>query len=393
MSEDGESLGVAKEIVTGQPSVFTVGVVPKLTNGSLKICSLNSAIVVLLRAHPDIGNIISNAKQQHGTDGEQKKLVLEIEAVLASQQPTNLLGVKKCLSERHQNEESYSEGSTEGGYAVDALRHMLEDLHQECGSDGRFRHIRLATDDKGDPPKCPICRQNVESFSHQRPRDFTFLRWTPPEDGTVKLQRLMDKHEEMKAVSEAWARCLSCVEEVKVRAASELTGVPDKFFLESSNGATNTLGGLDDEVSWGGHVFEPTAVLHFEADQAHYYASVKEGGQWWRVDDFCGEPSTWRRKYSKRRGVLETGGRGLVIHRLDKHVLLVLLERKLQSEESVTQVCFGKHLNIQIVLYPFQKEQQPAQETESNISTTDSQVLKNTFFQRIFLENIVLPSG
>ena len=161
-------------------------------------------------------------------------------------------------------------------------------------------------------------------------------------DRPVKLQEVVDKLEETKSVSEAWTDCLSCGEQVKVRAVSELTEVPEKFFLESVNGATNTLGGSDEEVSWGGQVFEPTAVLHFEADQTHYYASVKEGDQWWRMDDFCGEPATWRRKYFKRRGVFETGGRGLVIHRLDQHVLLVLFERKMQPEEGETQVFFGK---------------------------------------------------
>ena len=335
--KDGELSGVAKESVPGQPSAFTVGVIPKLTNGSLKICSLNSAFVVLLRAHPDIGNMISNAKQQEGTDRGQKRLVLEVEAVLASQRPTDLQGVKRCLYERHQNEESYRERSTEGGYAVEALRHMLEDLYQECGGDGRFRHIRLASDDKGDPPKCPNCKRNVAGFSDQRPRELTFLRWTPPVDGTVKLQRLVDKYEEMKAISEAWTGCLSCGEEVKVRAVSELTEVPDKFFLESVNGATNTLEGLDDEVSWGGQVFEATGILHYREDQTHYYASVKQGDQWWMVDDFCGEPATWRRSYAKRRGVLETVGQGLLVHRLDKFVLLVLFERKMQLERD-TQV-------------------------------------------------------
>ena len=59
--------------------------------------------------------------------------------------------------------------------------------------------------------------------------------------------------------------------------------VPEKFFLESVNGATNTLGRSDEEVSWGGQVFEPTAVLHFEADETHYYASVKEGDQWHNI--------------------------------------------------------------------------------------------------------------
>ena len=338
-----EAAGGAKESGLGSLLVFKVDVVPKLTNGSLKICSLNSSFVVLLRAHPDIVKMINNAKQRQGRDEGQRKLFLEIEAVLTSKQPTNLLGVKRFLHEHHQNEESYSEGSTEGGYAVDALRHMLEDLHQECGGDGRFRHIRLATDDKGDPPKCPQCRHNVAGFSDQRPRELTFLRWTPSVEGAVNLQQLMDKYEEMKAVSEGWTDCLSCGVQVKVRAVSELTEVPDKFFVESVCGATNTLGGLDEEVSWGGQKFKPTGILHYREDQTHYYASVKEGDQWWMVDDFCGEPATWRRKYEKRRGVIETGGRGLVIHRLDEYVLLVLLERKTQQpEEGKTQVYFGK---------------------------------------------------
>ena len=87
------------------------------------------------------------------------------------------------------------------------------------GSD--FRHTRLATDDKGDPPKCPQCRHNVEGFSDQRPRESTFLRWTPLVDRPVNLQELMDKLEETKSVSEAWTDCLSCGEQVKVRAVSE----------------------------------------------------------------------------------------------------------------------------------------------------------------------------
>ena len=336
--------GGAKESVQGQSSAFSVDVIPKLTNGSLKICSLNSSFVVLLRAHPDIVNMINNAKQREGTDEGRRKLVLEFEALLASTQATNLLGVKRFLHERHPDEESYSEGSTKGGYAVEALCHMLEDFHQECGGDGRFRQIRLATDDKRDPPKCPQCRHNVAGFSDLRPRKLTFLRWTPSVDGPANLQRLIEKYEEMKAVSEAWASCLSCGEQVKVQAVSELTEVPGKFFLESVSGATNTLRGLENEVSWGGQVFQPTGVLHYREDQTHYYASVKQGDQWWMVDDFCGEPTTWKRKYAKRRGVLETGGRGLVIHRLDEHVLLVLLERKLQTiiEEGETQVFVGE---------------------------------------------------
>ena len=115
-----------------------------------------------MNLHPDIVNMINNAKQREGTDEGRRKLVLEFEALLASEQATNLLGVKRFLHERHPDEESYSEGSTKGGYAVEALCHMLEDFHQECGGDGRFRQIRLATDDKRNPPKCPQCRHNVE---------------------------------------------------------------------------------------------------------------------------------------------------------------------------------------------------------------------------------------
>ena len=81
-----EVLGLVKP---GPRKWFDIRAFPKLTNGGLKICSLNAGFGVLLRSFPDI--------RQNLQPG--KPLSREIELVLDAEEKTSLVGVKKALHE------------------------------------------------------------------------------------------------------------------------------------------------------------------------------------------------------------------------------------------------------------------------------------------------------
>ena len=303
---------------------FSVELVPHLRNGSLKICHINASLVLVLRAYPDVRTLVSHAKQQEAAGGVHS-LVSEIETVLNSTQETDLVGLKRVLQERHPGEHAYDEG-----YAQEVLHQLLEDMIKAFTGDRRFGYIRVETEDKGNPPRCFKCSQLLASFCDNKSGKLTFLTFRPTQTGTVMLQQLIDKCEEEKRDCHVWTGCINCGEQQKVRAVSELKVPPNKFLMESVSGATNTVRGFEEDISWGLSTFEVSGVLHHDPVEEHFYASVRDGHTWWRIDDFCGDQNLSRKKYVKRRGVLETTGG--VIQRLDKNVLFVLLEKRAEGE-------------------------------------------------------------
>ena len=162
--------------------------------------------------------------------------------------------------------------------------------------------------------------------------------------GAVTLQWLVDKYEEQKRICDVWTGCLNCGEQQKVRAVSELKVTPNKFLMESVSGATNTVTGFEEDISWGLSTFKPSGVVHQDPVEEHFYASVRDKNTWWRIDDFCGDPNLSRKQYVKRRGVLETTSG--VIQRLDRNVLFVLLEKKADAEMEESQVLIFYFLNL-----------------------------------------------
>ena len=306
---------------------FDVDKLPTLKNGHLKICHLNAPLLFLLRAYPDIMTLIGKQR----TTGRLQPFVALIEEVLTSRQETDLLGLKGALKERHPRERAYDEG-----WAQEVLHQLLEDLNNEFSGDARFRQVRNVTEDKGIPPKCSKCTQPLAGFCDPQPQDLSFLNFRPMGSRKVTIQRLLDKYEEMKQDCDAWTACLCCNTQEKVKAVSDLKEAPGNFILESNTGATNNIEGFEEDVSWGLLKYKPSAVLHHNDREEHFYVSVREGEVWWRLDDFCGDPSISRKKYIKRRGVLETTGG--VVQRLDHDVVFVLLEKKVEDEEDVSQV-------------------------------------------------------
>lgn len=308
---------------------FAIDKLPTLKNGHLKICHLNASLLFVLRAYPDIMTLIEKKRMT----GTMQPFVTIIEEVLRSQQETDLVGLKVAMKERHPGEKAYDEG-----YAQEVLHQLLEDLNKEFTEDVRFRQVRNETEDKSNPAMCNRCRQPLPGFCDLKTRDLSFLTFRTMERESRKLtiQRMLDKYEEMKRDCEAWTACLHCNEQKKVKAVSEIQEAPDILILESTTGATNIINGFEEDVSWGLVKYKPSAVLHHNNREEHFYVSVREGEVWWRLDDFCGDPSISRKKYTKRRGVLETSGG--VVQRLDHDVVFVLLEKKAAGEEDVSQV-------------------------------------------------------
>ena len=211
--------------------------------------------------------------------GRLQSFVSVIKEVLTSQRETDLLGLKVAMKERHPGERAYDEG-----WAQEVLHQLLEDLNNEFAEDDRFRHVRVVTEDKSTPPTCSKCRQPLAGFCDSKPRDLTFIHYRPLTPGKVTIQRLLDKYEERKRACEAWTACQDCKVQQKVRAVSELKEAPDKFLLESVTGATNTIQGFEEDVSWGLSTFQPCAVFHHSQREEHFFVSVREGDTWWRLD-------------------------------------------------------------------------------------------------------------
>ena len=109
-------------VSTSSGNWFDIRTFPKLTNGALKICSLNAGLGILWKFFPHIRQNLQPSKP----------LSRELGIVLNAEEQTSLVGVKKALNEYH-DEPDYEEDS-QGGIAAEAARHLIEDLGKECGS-------------------------------------------------------------------------------------------------------------------------------------------------------------------------------------------------------------------------------------------------------------------
>ena len=274
--------------------------------------------------------MIERRRQQ---DLDETPFLDELAAVLSTRMATDLLGLRRVLRSYYPLEPAYAEESTVEGCAPEAMQRLVEVIQQECGGDRRFCHVRRVTEDKGQPPLCPTCRQPLQEFSETTEREFTVVGATHVVGAQqVHLQQIMDDHEELERKQMAVTACLSCQQQHEVEGISEVIEAPEKLFVEAS-GAIVELRGITEDISWGGQSFEATGVIHHH--QEHFYASIKVGKEWFMLEDYCDNEDLWKRKYLERGGWMETASDGTsIIHRLHDNVLLVLLDRKTESEEA-----------------------------------------------------------
>ena len=257
----------------------------------------------------------------------------ELAGVLSTRRKTDLLGIRRVLRGYYPREAAYAEESAVEGCGPEAMQRLVEVIQQECGGDRRFGHIRRITEDRGQRPQCPTCSRPLEGFSDTKTIDFTCVGATHVVGAQqVHLQQIMDDHEEIESKEKAFTACLSCAQQHEVEGISVVVEAPEKLFIEAS-GAIVELRGITEDISWGGQSFEATGLLHHH--QEHFYASIKVGKEWFMLEDYCDNEDLWKRKYLERGGWMETASDGTcIIHRLHDNVLLVLLDRKTESEEA-----------------------------------------------------------
>ena len=247
------------------------------------------------------------------------------------------MGVKRVLSQRHPNTPSYQAGER-GGYALESMQHLVSDFAQETGTRDRWSHCRIVTEDKGHPPTC--CGQ-ILRFQSTEKRDFVSIRATNTDYSYTSLQSVVDRYEEKQRKKVVEATCPRCNEKHAIQAMSLPEQMPTFFTVEWSPHAA-TLTDVTREISWGGEVFEPCGTIHH--GDGHFWASMKEPNEeqrWWMLEDFCGldAVATWRRQYGEGpRGQETSPEGGLVVHKLNEKIGLVLLQKKDAAEAVEGQV-------------------------------------------------------
>ena len=308
----------------GQPSDLLT---PRLVNGPLKICALNSSFLVLMRAFPGILAILRRGRLP------VESLAHQIQKVLNSKdlKGTDLLGVKYVLFKNHPHTVSYQPGET-GGYAVESFEHMLEDFLKEVGGNKTWRHCRTVVEERGYPATC--CSQNLQ-YEETATKDGVFMILKDTVAGQAcSIQTSIDwwENNEQKAVRDV--TCPTCSQKHTIQVVSMPTHMPSLLTLQFNPHAV-TVTDINGEISWGGAAFTPIGAIHH--DDGHFYASLRDGGRgkdWWRFDDFCSE-DLWRRKYVEGQTL---GSAGRSVHKLGEKIALLLLEKKDSVEGDEGQV-------------------------------------------------------
>ena len=308
-----EVLGLVKP---GPRKWFDIRAFPKLTNGGLKICSLNAGFGVLLRSFPDI--------RQNLQPG--KPLSREVELVLDAEEKTSLVGVKKALHEYYSEPDYWEE--SKGGIAAEVVRHLIEALGDECGQQFRFNHI--VSEELGFLSQCPVCRSNYEEVTSLDPSQrFTSVQVNGEERKKVVLQDELSE--------KGWATCQKCCTKNGVIPS------PKRVLFEFLGGGALSLQGIEEDVNLGESTYQATVIVHFDPEEDHFWISVKdETGCWWRIDDFCGSEDLWRRQYLRQKDILVTGR-----HRLDANVHLLLLEEVCGGKKQCRTCTAGSFLAVQ----------------------------------------------
>ena len=303
---------------------------PRLTNGELKICALNSSFLLFLKAHPSIRSVLQRDRQP----GDEDCLSFQIQKVLCSQdkQGTNLLGVKRILNKYHPDTLAYKP-EERGGDALESFEHLVRDFIQETGCIGnQWRHIRRVTEDKDYPDTC--CGQDVK-FSGSKKSVVFMATSNNTAERVYSIQEKVDlfERQETKAGVRG-ATCLICSEKKAIQAVSIPQQMPDMFVVTFAPHAS-TVRDLTSKISWGGSIYQTIAVIHHGDN--HFWVSEMDNGHeelWWRIDDYCNREDTWKRRYVDGVGGLATSpDGGLIAHKLNEKVGLILLQKIVATDE------------------------------------------------------------
>ena len=332
-------LGEAQVERTAQGEVVTSDepttlVTPRLVNGPLQICALNSSFQVFLRANPNIASVLRRDRLPEFVD---ESLASQFHKVLASRATdgTNLLGIKRVLRKYHPSMEAYQPGST-GGYAVESFEHLVRDFMQEVGGDDRWFHSRKETGEEDNPATC--CSQRLQ-YEHTDEWPFVFMTAHSSSRVQCSLQSLINRWEVKRSKKARNVICPTCSQEREIQVVSTPGHMPNLFTF-AFNPHPATVSDVADKISLGEVAYRTIGVIHHR--DGHFWVSLREyheEGDWWMVEDFCGRVDTWRRKYVRsQRGLATTGEGGRVIHKLEENIALLLLERKDLSEDR-NQVC------------------------------------------------------
>ena len=316
---------------------------PRLVNGELKICALNSSFLTFVRAVPNIQSVL----RRYGMPGQEDSLAYQIQRVLSSQDKdgTNLLGVKSVLSKFHPETVAYQLGE-QGGDALESFQHLLEGFIKETGERGDlWRHLRMVTEEKGFPDTC--CGQNL-TLSFMKENSFVFLAAQNTTEGVLSVQEVIDRWERKEVRKVREATCPTCSEKKAIQAVSLPQDMP-KLFTVSFAPHASTVRDVTSMISWGSSTYRVIAIIHHGND--HFWASLMDNGHkehWWRLDDYCKREDTWRRRYVSGAGGLSTRpDGGLTVHKLNEKIGLLLLERTMETNADEMQVStFSKRLTV-----------------------------------------------
>ena len=321
---------------------------PRLTNGELKICALNSSFLMFLRAYPNIQSVLRRDRMP----GYEDSLAYQIQKVLSSQDKhgTNLLGVKGVLSKFHPDTVAYQMGER-GGDVLESFPHLVGGFIQETG-DGRdrWKHSRMVTEEKGFPDTC--CGQNL-TLSCTKEVNPVFIAAQNTAEGVLSVQGVIDRWERKEAQKVREATCPTCAEKKAIQAMSVPHHMP-KLFTVSFAPHACTVMDLTSQISWGGSTYRVTAIIHHGDD--HFWSSLMDNGHeehWWMLDDYCKREDTWRRRYVDSVGGLSTRpDGGLTVHKLNEKIGLLLLEKTdaVHVDEMQVSICQNIPSNLQPVL-------------------------------------------
>ena len=329
-----EDRAAESEVVTDEEPTDLV--TPRLVNGALQICALNSSFHVFLRANPNITSVL----RRNMLPGIEESLVYQFHKVLASRASngTDLLGVKSVLCKYHPSMEAYQPGAT-GGCAQESFEHLVRDFMKEVGGDNRWGHSRKETGEENNPATC--CGQPLQ-YEHKDEWPFVFMIAQNSASGRTSLQSCVDRWEAKRSKKVRKATCPTCSQEHAIQAVSMPEHMPTLFTF-AFNPYSATVSDVAEEISWAGVAYSTEGTIHH--GDGHFWASSREhqeeGDSWWMLEDYCGRVDTWRRQYVQgQRGLQTTGEGGRVMHKLEEKIVLLLLKRKglVDTEENQVEI-------------------------------------------------------
>ena len=280
---------------------------PKLRNGKLKICALNTAFILFIASYPQVGYIIVNS----GKPMEETPLCQVTMDVISSMgQPTDLKSMKQVLHKKYPSESFYEESNVTMGVAAEVFQHLIEAFVSELKDD---------------------TQNDFQSLTMSGEVKFTSISLSTRE-GDIVLPNVEGAGIDIQFNLDKWQECQGD--------QMSMTHLPEQFMVDFVD-CKQTIARVTGDVHLATTAYKIVSVTHYNND--HYWTSIRSltdgEEEWWKIEDYAGDESVWRQQYRKVRGkrVLQDR-RGRTTFSLGENVLCLIYRRRATEEDTQLSV-------------------------------------------------------